>query len=333
MASFVIWISSSAFCVCLIQFISAYVNVNLHRRGLRYVPQDITSDVTHLSLTDNIIQVLYSTSFSRYENLTEINLSENPIWKINNGVFDSNPLLKRFNCRFCDIEVLPASFGPSTSKIYGMGFGNGLSEWGIFTNFLTDFISLEILELSESRYINIDDINVSPSIKLLGLRQCSLSHFPNISSAKFPALSYLTLESNEITNISDSGLASMPKNLTALDLSYNYLKEIGDMTVLTNLDFLTLRGNGLETIPDMLDGLPKLQSLQIALQGRMSCDQRMCWRRLWNRVRAPLVHEDDVMCKGPPEIIFEIFRRYPDIGLLSLMDPGFMQCNQGEDWC
>ena len=162
MESFVIWIASFVFCVCLIQFISADVYVSLYRRGLRSVPQDITSDVTHLNLFDNFIRVLYSTSFSRYENLTVIDLSYNPIWKINNGVFDSNPLLKRFSCDFCYIEVLPVSFGPSTNKIYGMGFGNGLRKWSIFTSFLTDFTSLEILELSDSSNINIDDINVPP---------------------------------------------------------------------------------------------------------------------------------------------------------------------------
>ena len=160
-----------------------------------------------------------------------------------------------------------------------------------------------------------------------------LSHFPNISSAKFPSLTVLYLEGSRITSISDSVLASMPKNITSLYLMDNFLKEVGDMTVLTNLRSLNLASNFLETIPDMLDGLPKLNYLKINSQDRMSCDQRMCWRRLWNRVRAPLVHEDDAMCRGPPEIIFGIFRIYPDIGLLSLMDPEFMQCNQGEVWC
>ena len=307
MESFVIWVTSFVFCVCLIQFISADVYVSLYRRGSRSVPQDITSDVTHLKLFNNFIRVLYSTCFSRYENLTVIDLSDNPIWKINNGVFDNNPLLKRFSCDFCNIEVLPISFGPSTNKIYSMSLRNGLSKWRIFTNFLTDFTSLENFDLSSSDNINIDDINFSPSLKNLDLRWCLLSHFPNMSS--------------------------MPKDITYFSLMGGGLKEIGDVTVMTNLEALDLAYNFLETVPDMLEGLPRLTHLQIRGQGRLSCDQRMCWRRLWNRVRAPLVYEDDVMCKGPPEIIFELFRIYPDIGPLSLMDPGFMQCNQGEVWC
>ena len=330
MESFVIWVASFVFCVCLIQFISADVYVSLYRRGSRSVPQDITSDVTHLKLFNNFIRVLYSTSFSRYENLTVIDLSDNPIWKINNGVFDNNPLVKRFSCDFCNIEVLPISFGPSTNKIYSMSLRNGLSKWSIFTNFLTDFTSLENFDLSSSDNINIDDINFPPSLKNLDLRWCLLSHFPNMSSVKFPALAQLALDGNYIANISDSMLASMPKNITYFSLMGGGLKEIGDVTVMTNLEALDLAYNFLETVPDMLEGLPRLTHLQIRGQGRLSCDQRMCWRQLWNRVRAPLVYEDDVMCKGPPEIIFELFRIYPDIGPLSLMDPGFMQCNQGE---
>ena len=113
----------------------------------------------------------------------------------------------------------------------------------------------------------------------------------------------------------------MSSTIQTLGLMKNNLVEIGDLTVLNNLGILYLRGNNLEMIPDILEGLLQLWVLKIGDNTRMSCDRRMCWRRLWDRMRPPIEYRDDVMCMAPPAA-----RGHH----LAKISPGFIQCARGE---
>ena len=161
------------------------------------------------------------------------------------------------------------------------------------------------------------------SLQMLRASYNTLPCFPNVSSQRFPALKWLYINNNDITNVSHAALAGMSGTVTQLQLYNNQLVHLGDATVLTNLNALQLHGNDLETIPDMLGGLPRLSTLRIKDNVRMACDHRMCWRRLWDRVRSPIKYSDDVKCMAPPAA-----RGH----LLSLISPGFIECDQGEGW-
>ena len=92
----------------------------------------------------------------------------------------------------------------------------------------------------------------------------------------------------------------MPKSLITLNLLEGALSSIGDLTVLPNFRYIYLKGNSLETITDLLNGVPNLLNLYIRRNSRMSCDRRMCLWRLWERVRTP-VNFDDVTCQQPSD--------------------------------
>ena len=289
---------------------------------LTYVPKNITVDVTNLDLKSNAIQILHNTSFYLFVKITRIDVGYNPIWKIDDGSFDKNLLLREFDCYSCKLRVLPASFGPAMGKITFLHFGRAIPDTVIVVSpYFDGFTSLKILRLYQNNLDDIDSINIPQSVQYLNFNDNALSRFPNVSSSRFPVLEDLRLGGNEITYISDSALASMSSTLTELQLYRNKLVEIGDTAVLNNIDTLWLNENQLETIPDMLEGVPRLLKLKTKDNTRMSCDHRNCWMRLWDRVRSPIPIKDDVICMVPSAVRGHC---------LSLINPAFMQCDQGK---
>ena len=131
---------------------------------------------------------------------------------------------------------------------------------------------------------------------------------------------YLSIGGNNLKNTSDSILTGMNSSVADLSLYSAKLVEIGNVAIFTQLRYLSLCSNKLETIPDLLD-LSRLSTLYIRDNTRMTCDHRMYWRRLWDRVRSRLRRRDDAECKAPPAV-----RGHR----LSRISPRFMQCDQGE---
>ena len=313
-------LASSFVFICQNQLSSAVI-VRREFNGLRSVPQDIRTDVTKLYLKGNGIFILYNDSFYLYEKIEYIDLTFNRVWKINNGTFDNNPLLRVLECQYCKWIILPSSFGPAMSQITVLDLLSAIPDTDIFIPpYFDDFTSLETIYLQHNNIYDIDNIRFPSSVKLLHLHMNKLSRLPNVSSHRFPNLDELRVGKNDITSVSDSELAGISSTAEVLDFFGSKLVNIGDITVLHNLVAVWLLNNNLETIPDML-GLPRLRILYIDGNSRMSCDIRMCWRQLWDRVRSPIRRTDDAECMTPSSA-----KGYR----LSQISPGFMQCNQGE---
>ena len=316
-----ILLASSFVFICQNQLSSA-VSVRRELSGLTSVPQDIRTDVTKLYLQGNSIFILYNNSFHLYEKIEYIDLSLNRVWKINNGTFDNNPLLRKLECQYCKWIILPSSFGPPMSQITVLDLYLAISDTDILIPpYFGGFSSLEYIGLQKNGIYDIENISFPKSIKALRLDRNKISRLPNVSSQRFPVLYDLRLGENDIVSVSDSELAGISSTTAVLDLVANKLVEVGDITVLQNLVAVWLSNNKLESIPDMLGGLPRLRQLYIDGNSRMSCDIRMCWMRLWERVRSRILYTDDAQCMAPPSA-----RGYR----LSQISPGFMQCNQGE---
>ena len=323
MALFFTLMARSFVFICLSKVTSSLIHIRLIQEGLTSVPENLTSDVTHLTLEKNAIEVLYNSSFSRYTRLMFLALSYNPVWKISNGTFDNNPSLSQLLCRQCVITVLPASFGAAASRITMLSLGCGVMENVVVSPYFDSFVSLETLSLDYFRLSNIDDITLPSTIRWLSLNNNEISQFPNLCSARLPQLKVLGLGYNRITHITDSALACMSSTLESVGLYRNSLREIGDPTVFPNLRNLLVEQNELETFPDILAGLSRLKGFWIDQNTRMTCDHRLCWRRLWDRVRSPIKYATNVECMAP--------RNVRGHYLMSI-SPAFMQCDQGEGW-
>ena len=141
-----------------------------------------------------------------------------------------------------------------------------------------------------------------------------------MSIERFPMFTTIFLSSDPLTKISDSSLLKTTKSLKKMIVTSCDLDYVGNLNVLANVELLWLSDNKLETIPDMLNGVPRLRGLSIDKNSRMSCDRRMCWRRLWDRVRTP-ISSSDVMCRQPDELVG--YR-------LLMVNPMFMNCNAGK---
>ena len=322
MALLVARVAVSQLFICLIQLLTAEIVVRRENEKLTIVPQNITINVTKLDLTDNDIAVLHNTSFMLFKEITNILLDYNSLWKISNGTFQHNPLLEVFGCYQCRIKLLPSSFGPAMSELSILGLSGAIADTGILIwPYFGGFASLKKLYIARNNLLDIDTITLPQKLQLLDVRSDLLYYLPNVSSHRLPVLNTFYLNDNDITHISDGILAGMCRAIKELRLHRNKLIEFGDVTVLHNLGTLYLYNNELETIPDMLGGLPHLYSLRVKNNARMACDRRMCWKRLWDRVRSPIRRTDDVQCMAPPAA-----RGY----LLSMISPGFMQCYQGK---
>ena len=324
MALFITWFASSLNFMCLSQLLSAE-KVVLRSAKLTSVPQNITVNVTKLDLDHNKIRVLHNESFHLFKKIEQISLAWNGVWKIGNGTFDNNPLLVRFNCPGCDLKILPSSFGSAMDNINNLGFTAAFSNIGaLISPYFDGFTSLERISMGFNRLTadDVNEISFPPSLQYLRLVVNRITQVPNVSSRRLPALTELHLHHNNLRNVSDSALAGM-RNMKRLSLAQANLVALGDVSVLDNLETLWLYENSLETIPDMLGGVPKLRYLSIRDNSRMTCDRRMCWWRLWGRVRPP-IQSDEVDCVYPTAA-----RGHR----LSLISPGFMNCGQGGWYC
>ena len=299
------------------------VTVNRRYEGLLSVPQDVATNVTHFILKENDITHIDFNSFKNYTALFMVDLSSNPLTTIANGTFENNHRLSDIICIKCVIESAPASFGPCTAKITMLNFDQGGVNSHVLLNF--DFIKFSRLSIIKLSKIVLPDLNVlqlPPSILVLDIVKAEISTLPQVDGhTTFPKLTRLKLNENKLSGeIPYSWLENVSANIKLFNLASNGIVKLPEIIpVKPRLFFVAIENNRLSTIPDMLD-FPSLEHLFIR-DNPITCDQKMCWRRLWDRKREPLVGDDDVMCQMP-----HFLRRT----MLSNINPKAMGCYNGK---
>ena len=138
-------------------------------------------------------------------------------------------------------------------------------------------------------------------------------------TCSLPKPIYLKANRNDFQQVSYPFLG-MSETVRIIDIRSAKMRSADGVESMSGLTGFWIDGNDLETVPDLL-GLKKLDVLLIADNSRMKCDQRMCWRRLWERMRAPLVEEDDVICVEP------LLHAKKTLSSVNLK---FMQCDYGK---
>ena len=71
-------------------------SADCHRRNLADIPPDLHPFIQDLDMSDNNLTMLWNTSFQRYLQLTEIDLSDNSIYYIESGTFYPLQFLRQF---------------------------------------------------------------------------------------------------------------------------------------------------------------------------------------------------------------------------------------------
>ena len=320
--NFLMMATSLVIIICLIggAWAECILTVNKDNKGYTDVPQDIDTAVTCLNLAKNEIARLDSSSFPRYTQLYSLIMDKNPITEIRVGTFDTTPKLEIFECGSCEIGSFPPDFGPATTSLTTLEFKFGLADINVLGQLqLHRFTNLTILGLMGNPISDVNALYLPPTLRRLYLALMSLTTFPNLTSTRLPHLYYLRANDNSFQDLPDP-FVGVSLAMYMIDIKNAGLKSAGGIETLVNLEAVQMSGNDLETMPDLL-GLSKLRKVRIAGNSRMTCDHRMCWRRLLNRVRAPLELEDVVVCVHPPEFSGKD---------LSLVNPKFMECGNGK---
>ena len=285
---------------------------------LSSVPQDLNASVTTLSLEHNNITTIDNSSLWQYRNLNKLSLSYNPLQEIKPGSFDNNPKLEVFTCISCELYQFPVDFGPAFASLRTIRLKWGIENITAFSQMRLDhFSSLSRLSVRGVLGIDLDSFKFPESLTHLGMAYMELVTFPNLSIARFPNLYSVNAVGN--TFQVGSNFRGVTERIGSIIIDSSNLYSAEGLDVLQNLYRIGIKNNQLETLPDLLE-LPKLRRLFISGNSRMHCDKRMCWRRLWDRVREPLQQSDDVRCMEPPLLVGHA---------MSKVNPKFMQCSDG----
>ena len=304
--------------------LQALIVVNSIDQNLTIVPQNVDVNVGQFNLRKNYIDEIDNLSFARYTEMEILILDLNPLRIIGENTFAQNEYLWRFHCTGCKIQSLPVNFGSCVPNLQEMhlyvGF-NPLFVPTIFTfPYFEAFTSLRFIGLMHLPLKSPDNLKLPPSLRTWMTPHSRLTAFPNFTSFAYPLLEFIAISGNpQIKVIPEDVWEHVSDNLHILRVSTTGLSTMVDLTLKKNLKEIFISNNHLETVPDLLN-MTSLTSLKIADNSRMICDRRMCWRRLWDRMRVPLKSSDDVVCVHPPELT-----GYK----LSMVNPKLMGCVEG----
>ena len=138
--------------------------------------------------------------------------------------------------------------------------------------------SLDILSLSSNQYLQLPEEGpflYSSSLRVLQLSACNLSHIPPKAFQELPNLHELYISYNKIGMLYNvQGVA----HLTTLDISHNYLRDLGSdiFTALPELNHLNFSYNSLSTLNiTVMPQLVKVSS-SIDLNGTLGSAIALC---------------------------------------------------------
>ena len=181
-----------------------------------------------------------------------------------------------------------------------------------------NFTSLVSLNIPKTDLFSLDNLTIPPTIKDLNVGRTRLTSFPNVTAIRLPRLSYFRVYGNSIPYISTASFDGISDDLHTIHLQDNGLLWVPDMSSKPNLETIRLIGNNLETVPDLLS----LNLKELTLAGNpISCDQRMCWWKMWHRLKSRPGVTDDVICANPPQLAGSV---------LAEVNPRDMHCYRGK---
>ncbi|XP_060524393.1 protein artichoke isoform X2 [Cylas formicarius] len=257
--------------------------------------QSVQDTLTELRLGDNLLgdtlnPIFSSTEFRSLKNLQLLDLSENSLKAMEEGILDGCFELRELYLDDNDFNALPNTSlnGPKALKLLSVR-GNNIDnikvgtfgaqphletldlsnnlvsqiESGCFSNLHT----LKELRLNHNRLskFNSDIFQGAETMGELDLSQNFITEFPEVALRRLTSLSRLNLSSNLIQSLDSTHLRYLPR-LLELDLSRNNLANIAHETFigLKQLQTLDLSVNSLRTIEDnAFEGLENLAHLNL----------------------------------------------------------------------
>ena len=268
---------------------------NLSKLPLKYFPDTII-----LSLRDNRISYVNKKSFSTLLRLEILDLSYNPIRKIDYSAFSNHRSLQKLSLNFTSYQqeftfsflflinsTLTLNFGDITDNIYRVldvyRQNNTKFECMISIDFAYFAIPDYLLSsddtifapFSNLKHIRLRGAHIKftlgknifkgvEQVENLTLTDCNLQSFPAQALSHLKNLRHLDLSFNKIEILDSSLVANLSKKLKVLNLTHNFISnvsEVFDSLVANGLEVLDLSHNNIYDVGPSVISLAALKKL------------------------------------------------------------------------
>lgn len=274
----------------ILQFLNLTGNniAELNESGIACPERRVMKYLIHVILAKNEIKQVESTFGIYIPNLWQLSLSNNLIWSIQPGAFDSLPRLGWLDLTNNSLSRLPNEMLKKNTNLKLLGLGN--NPLGTLPNGLLRFTSsLQVLGLIDTNIngdiwqelqnlnnltelqlgknnINRIDRSVLQGLKHIKHLDLSDNKIQTIETNTFigqSVLETLYLTKNEISDVKIAAFRGLD-SLRKLDLSYNHIPEIPEDNFKHTSDivYLNISYNKLESVPN-LRGMIKMTILDL----------------------------------------------------------------------
>ncbi|CAH1239795.1 LRFN4 [Branchiostoma lanceolatum] len=184
-------------------------------RGLRSVPQDLSTDITKFSLQDNSITILNESDFLKYTKLRKVDLSSNKLTYLQSGTFSGLPQLSYISLQCNHITNIDPGTFFNLPEIYYLNLNyNNLTNIlpGTFTH-LPELIGLFLAhnQITEIKSATFSDL---PLLNTLLLAYNRIRAIQPGAFSNLPRLGRLILKYNLLTSIHPNAFSNLPNHIS-----------------------------------------------------------------------------------------------------------------------
>ncbi|XP_076158284.1 leucine rich repeat containing 4C, a [Alosa pseudoharengus] len=283
-------------CSCSNQF----SKVICTRRGLRDVPDGISTNTRYLNLQENLIQVIKVDSFKHLRHLEILQLSKNQIRSIEIGAFNGLSSLNTLELFDNRLTTIPNGAFEYLSKLKDLWLRNNPIE-SISSNAFNRVPSLRRLDLGELRrltYISDTAFEGLSNLRYLNLGMCNLKEIPNLHP--LVRLGEMEMSGNQLANIRPGSFKGLV-HLQKLWMMHAQIQTIerNAFDDLQSLVELNLAHNNLTLLPhDLFTPLHHLERVQLH-HNPWNCNCDILWLSWWLKEMVPGNTSCCARCSSP----------------------------------
>ncbi|KAF6735624.1 Leucine-rich repeat-containing protein 4C [Oryzias melastigma] len=283
-------------CSCSNQF----SKVICTRRGLREVPDGISTNTRYLNLQENLIQVIKVDSFKHLRHLEILQLSKNHIRKIELGAFNGLASLNTLELFDNRLTIIPIGAFDYLSKLKELWLRNNPIEsiQSYAFNRVPSLRRLDLGELKRLSYISEGAFEGLSNLRYLNLGMCNLKEIPNL--VPLVKLDELEMSGNQLSVIRPGSFKGLV-HLQKLWMMHAQIQTIerNSFDDLQSLVELNLAHNNLTLLPhDLFTPLHHLERVHLH-HNPWNCNCDILWLSWWLKEMVPANTSCCARCSSP----------------------------------
>ncbi|KAG9281083.1 leucine-rich repeat-containing protein 4C [Astyanax mexicanus] len=283
-------------CSCSNQF----SKVICTRRGLRDVPDGISTNTRYLNLQENLIQVIKVDSFKHLRHLEILQLSKNHIRSIEIGAFNGLASLNTLELFDNRLTTIPNGAFEYLSKLKELWLRNNPIESipSYAFNRVPSLRRLDLGELKRLSYISEGAFEGLSNLRYLNLGMCNLKEIPNL--IPLVRLDELEMSGNQLSVIRPGSFKGLV-HLQKLWMMHAQIQTIerNAFDDLQSLVELNLAHNNLTLLPhDLFTPLHHLERVHLH-HNPWNCNCDILWLSWWLKEMVPANTSCCARCSTP----------------------------------